>query len=78
VGEEQQPHRKKEGPFLWIGCALTIGIGYVLVLGPGMVLIPIGIGWAAYLLYHRVPGIQYGAVTIFVIAAALLAAWAIF
>ena len=66
------------GPLKWIGCALVLVLGYILVLGPGIVLMPVGIAWGAYLLHRQVPGGAYAAATLAPVAIALLAAWAIF
>lgn len=67
-----------DGRVLWALCALLFSLGFVLLLGPGVVLLTAGLAWAGYLAYRRTPGVGYGLATLGVVAATLLAAWAIF
>ena len=70
--------RQTDGRLLWSLCALLIGAGYVLLLGPGIILLVAGLGWGGYLAYRRTPGVLYGVITLALVAVLLLAGWAIF
>ncbi len=70
--------RQADGRVLWALCSLLIAAGFVLLIGLGIVLIAAGLLWAGYLAYRRTPGIAYGLLTLAIVAAFLLAAWAIF
>lgn len=70
--------RHADGRVLWTLCALLFTVGILLLIGVGAVFVLAALAWGGYLAYRRTPGVAYGVNTLGVVAAGLLAAWAIF